>query len=343
MFSIIDCGSTSTRVYIIGNDNQIISKSSVGVGVKNTAQTGSNEILKEGLKQCFQEAVANVNINLKDIEFAVAFGMITSEIGLMEIPHLTAPVSLEDLVDNTMIVRNTDIFPLDLPIIFIRGLKNNCNAESLESIRGVDLMRGEETQAIGALSLLQPNLPVNILELGSTTKLIHIDEEGRISGSITSISGQVYDAIKKETFIGKCIRNNGDTPEVSGFFSEEILERAKECVSKAGFLRTMLLTRFSEIVLPTEWYERKFFVESAIAADDLKLFDEAEDLLKFNLDTDFILVGNKERCKIYEYIIKQRKGYNNKITFISDKEEIDMLAVKGAVKIAEKARTLITK
>ncbi len=338
MFAIIDCGSTSTRVYLLDKADQIVAKAAVSVGVNSTAQSGSTGELKRGVAACFREALASGGIALEDIELAIAFGMITSELGLLELPHLTAPAGLADLAGQIHVIRDPEVFPLDLPVWFIRGVKNNCPSVKWGDLRQVDLMRGEETQVIGVLSRLRPSLPVNILELGSTTKLIHIDKDGRISGSITSISGQVYDAIKKETFIGKCVRGRADSPEAEGFFSESIVETAKECVAGSGFLRTMLLARFSEIALPTKWHERKFFVESALAADDLKLFDEAEALMKFDLDTDFILIGAQERCRIYQYLIHQRRGFAKKIDVISERAEIDLLAVAGAARIAEKAR-----
>lgn len=341
MFAIIDCGSVSTKVYILGDNGNILSSTVKNVGVKDTASSGSSEILKQGIKEAILSLIESSKLELSELEFAIAFGMITSEIGLKEIPHIVAPAGLTELADNVEIVHDLNVFPLDIPVIFIRGMKNSCQSKNYAGIRGVDLMRGEETQVIGVLERLKPSLPINILELGSTTKLIHVNSDGKIAGSITSISGQVYDAIKKETFIGKCVRAKQEEPAPLGFFSEEIFKAAQKCVNNAGFLRTMLLTRFSEITLPTKWFELKFFLESAIAADDVKLFDEAENLLGFELDTDFVLVGHKDRCAIYEYIIRQRSNYTKEIVSISDKQEIDMLGITGATKLAEKARKLL--
>ncbi|MFU0780271.1 MAG: hypothetical protein ACFWT4_19170 [Citrobacter braakii] len=60
------------------------------------------------------------------------------------------------------------------------------------------------------MTSLYRNLPLTMIELGSTTKLIHIDAQGRIAGSITSLSGQVYAAVKKETFIGASMMEEED-------------------------------------------------------------------------------------------------------------------------------------
>lgn len=341
MFAIIDCGSVSTEVFIVDENSNILTSAVQKIGVQHVASSGSKEVLKEGIKDALVSAAENLKIEVSKIEFAVAFGMITSEIGLKEVPHMMAPAGINELANNVEIVENSHIFPLDIPIIFIRGIKNPYEPNTYADIKKVDLMRGEETQMIGLLKQVKPTLPVNIIQLGFTTKLIHINREGKISGSITALSGQVYEAIKKETFIGKCIKPKNENKKTESFFSEEILKAAQNSVNSTGLLRTVMLTRFSEIALSTNWRELKFFLESAIAADDTKILDEAENLLGFELNTDFILIGDKDRAKIYEYIIKDRNSNNKEVTTLSEKKDIDMLGIIGATSIAEKAKKLI--
>jgi 2-dehydro-3-deoxygalactonokinase len=119
----IDCGTTNSRVYIVDHKGEIISRVSKKVGVRDTAITGSKETLKNGLKETFFEAFEQVKLELKDVAFAVSSGMITSEIGLLEISHLWAPVGLAELADNIEEVRDQSVFPVDIPMYFIRGIK----------------------------------------------------------------------------------------------------------------------------------------------------------------------------------------------------------------------------
>lgn len=341
MFAVIDCGSASTEVFIVDENNKILTSAAKNIGVQSVASTGSKEILKQGIREALSLAAENLKIELSKIEFAIAFGMITSEMGLKEVPHMIAPAGIDELASNIEILENTDVFPSNIPIILVRGLKNPCKIETYDDVRNIDLMRGEETQIIGLLETLKPSLPVNIIQLGFTTKLIHINKEGKICGSITALSGQVYEAIKKETFIGKCVKPKNEDEKIENFFSEKILKAAENSVKTTGLLRTVMLTRFSEISLSTNWQELKFFLESAIAADDTKILDEAEKLLGFDLDTDFILIGDKERATIYEYIIKSRNNYNKEITTLYKKKDIDMLGIIGAALIAEKAKGML--
>lgn len=343
MFSIIDCGTTNTRIYILDSNFNIISKGFKKVGVRDTAISGSNEILKDGIKEAFNIALESGNVAPDEIEFAIAFGMITSEIGLVNIPHLTAPVSIDDLANNVKIVKDTSIFPIDIPVVFIRGIKNNFSNIGLKGIRKIDFMRGEETQVTGVLKQIKPEVPINIIVLSSHTKLINVNELSEITGSITTISGQIFEAIKKETSIGICLKNTKGDDNNSDFFSEDILNTACESVINSGFIRTMLMPRFMDTLLKTEWYERKFFVDAAIAVEDMKIFKEAKKFMGFEIDTDIILIGHKERCRIYEYLIKKQKGFSHNVISIWDEEDIDMLAIKGAIEILQRTKKFVFK
>jgi 2-dehydro-3-deoxygalactonokinase len=338
MFAIIDCGTTNTRVYILDNNYNIASKGFKKVGVRDTAISGSNQILKDGIVEAFNMALESGSFSLNQIEYAIAFGMITSEIGLIEIPHLTAPVSIEDLAGNVKVVRDINIFPNNIPVVFIRGIKNKFTDFGLRGIRKIDFMRGEETQVTGVLKQIMPKLPINIIVLSSHTKLINVDERSEIKGCITTISGQIFEAIKKETSIGVCMKSTKENECVEDFFSEEILNIAYESVINSGFIRTLLMPRLMNTLLKTEWYERKFFVDAAIAAEDMKIFNEAKETMGFEIDTDIILIGHKERCMIYEYLIKKQKGFSNNVVSIWDKEDIDMLAIKGATEIVQRVK-----
>lgn len=153
-FAIIDCGTTNSRVYILNGKFDVIYKGIKQIGVKDTAVTGSNRILKEGLKELLENTIFKAGMNLKDIEFAITSGMITSEIGLMEIPHLWAPAGIDELSKSITPIQNTELFPVDIPLIFIRGIKNQYPPNAnYRDIRMVDFMRGEETQMAGLFSL----------------------------------------------------------------------------------------------------------------------------------------------------------------------------------------------
>lgn len=340
-FAIIDCGTTNTRVYILNEDFKIITRSSKKVGVKDTVITGSNRVLKEGLKELFGIVTRKAGIEVKDLKLAIASGMITSEIGLFELPHLPAPAGIDDLAGNIKYINDPDIFPLGIPLILIRGIKNSLSEPAvLRNLRKMDFMRGEETQVAGILSKYNElPLPVIVIVLSSHTKYININQKKEITGSLTTVSGQIYEAVKKETSIGKSIVAN--KPEESEgeektSLDEEIIATAYESINHAGFLRTLLMPRFMDVLMDTAWDERKMFVETAIAAEDLRVLKEFQEL-NFCINSSYILVGNRTRCEIFSYLLKEFIGVDKGIREIYNKDEIDELTVRGAVEIARAA------
>jgi len=297
-FAIIDCGTTNSRVYVLNDKFKIIKRGTNKVGVRDTAISGSKDVLKLGLKNLLIDTILSASLEIRDIKFAITFGMITSEIGLIEIPHRWVPVGVNDLASN----------------IFIPGVKNTFKENSThKDIRKIDFMRGEETQAVGLLSSYPDlNFPIIMAVLSSHTKYLYINSQKQIASSLTNLSGQVYEAIKKETSIGKSLISDDNLPPVD-YFDLQVIESAYSSVKNAGFLRTLLMPRFMEVLLKNTWYERDLFLNAAISAEDLKVLNEFS-LFKFSLlETNFVLVGHLK------------------------KEEIDQLGINGAINIAQKA------
>ena len=107
-------------------------------------------------------------------------------------------------------------------------------------------------------------------------------------------------------------------------------------VESSGFTRVMLMPRFLDVLLKTKWYERKLFVEAAIASEDMRVINRFN-ALGFPLDTNFILCGSERRCAIYDYLLREKAGISRDILAIDSTEDVDMLNVNGAIYIARTA------
>jgi 2-dehydro-3-deoxygalactonokinase len=336
-FVVIDCGTTNSRVYLLNKNREVIAKNSMKVGVKDTALSGNRDKLQAGLQKLIEETIFSVGLSLKDISFAITSGMITSEIGLVEIPHLCAPIKVDDLAFNIKVIKDPKIFPLDIPLYFIRGVKNYFPENvTYQYLRKIDFMRGEETQVAGLLdSNPTLNLPLTVVILSSHTKYIYIDKDKQINGSLTTLSGQIYEAIKESTSIGKsvqCIKKQ----KIDDYFNTDIIDIAYDSVVNAGFLRTLMMPRFMDVLLKTTSYERDLFLNAAISTEDLIVLNEFKNM-NFSLTRYFILIGHKNRCDIFSYLLhKHHKIKNKNIKYIYDEKDISTLNVKGAIYIANK-------
>lgn len=337
----LDCGTTNTRLYIVDENANVLTRTSQKVGVRDTAISGSNQVLKDGIRDVFQRAVAEAGIAPSDIRCILSSGMITSELGLVEIPHLWAPCSLNTLAENLVPFQDQSVFPSSVPFYFIRGIKNPFDPKtvSMKEVGTLDFMRGEEAQIAGLVEYPFVQLPCYITVLSSHTKFIAVDKHQTVLGSVTTLSGQLYEAILQETFVGKSVRSETSFDDTD-YFDAAIVDRAYTELMQSGFLRGLMYVRFLDTLVHTPWYERKLFAESLLAAEDMRALHQTQELT--GLDSgNFILVGKTRRCRIYEHLIRKMKAETPcHISIIDDEAQIDQLSIRGALSLARKAGVL---
>lgn len=337
----IDCGTTNSRVYIIDSQGVIKGKGTRRVGVRDTAMTGSKNALRNGLIEALQEALLQANLEIDQIAFAISAGMITSEIGLLEVPHIQTPAGKHELAQHILFSQDETVFPVDFPIYFIPGIRNRfcSDTTTAEDVGLLDFMRGEEAQVIGYLEGVVQEGPSIVVILSSHTKFIAVSAEGKILQSITSLSGQVFEAVKKETFIGKSIEPCEGVPIPENYHDTKVIENAFNWQQKSGFVRSLLMIRFLDVLLHTQWYERRLFLESLIAAEDITAFNQME--CAHDTSKRIVFIGPKERSDVYSYVFEHKLGWSRELLHsINDTTLIDMLNIKGSLAIARTAGLL---
>jgi 2-dehydro-3-deoxygalactonokinase len=336
----IDCGTTNSRVYIVDELCKVLARAGRKIGVRDTAINGDNRALKEGLREAFDSAVCEAGVRETQIRCILSSGMITSELGLIEIPHLWAPCSVDMLAENLARVKDLNVFPSAIPLYFVRGIKNSYSPDSttMAEVGTLDFMRGEETQIAGLLASSAMALPCVVVILSSHTKFVPVDEKGRILGGVTTLSGQLYEAVLKETFVGKSVRSE-DGFDDSDYFDPEVVDIASGYIEKSGLLRGLMFPRFLDTLLHARWYDRKLFTESLLAAEDMRALDQVREVM--NVSTArYMLIGMKRRCRIYTHLLEKRTGMARSVTSITDEAEIDQLSIRGVISIARKAGAL---
>lgn len=204
MYAItIDTGTTNTRV-CLWSATDCMAQATAPVGVRDTVRSGDNRGLKAALSGLYERVMADGGLTPDCEVVVIAAGMITSSLGLLELPHLSAPVGLAQLARG-MVSRRIDGF-LDRPVWFIPGVKNSVPDLSLDNIESMDMMRGEETETYGLLATGTTGASLILLP-GSHAKMVSVSAEGRITGCITTLSGELLDVITKNTLIADALEN----------------------------------------------------------------------------------------------------------------------------------------
>ncbi len=345
---IIDCGTTNSRFSIVADNGIIVANMATKIGVKDTAASGSKEPLKQGLRTLFEESLAVSGLERSKLKLVISSGMITSELGLMELPHQLAPVGVDDLAKNLFRLPDGSDLGIGVDIYLVRGIKNKPDPHRgapISDVKNLDFMRGEETQMMGLLAMYGGGKPTTVVNLSSHTKFISIDDRDRILGSITTLSGQVYESLASDSIIAKSIVPSSRDDQIQ---DRETLNKrlhdvelfAVEAVRDHGLLRSFLMPRFMDTLMMTDWRIRRRFLEACIVADDLKVLGAYSEF-GFEIGSRVFLIGSEERCRLFEALFKRTpQGREAKIVVISSQDDVRNLAIQGALLIVRRAGLL---
>ncbi|MBZ9557572.1 2-dehydro-3-deoxygalactonokinase [Halomonas coralii] len=160
-------------------------------------------------------------------------GMVGSKRGWSEAPQLDLPVSAEDLAAD---------------VVAAPGLDNAWIVPGVKVVRDdhVDVMRGEEIQAFGALALCETDTALCCLP-GTHSKWARL-EGGRVIDFITAMTGELYHAVRFHTLPGEPARESAEFD--AGAFDQGLTAAAHP----AGLLHALFEARSRHLYagLPAE-------------------------------------------------------------------------------------------
>jgi 2-dehydro-3-deoxygalactonokinase len=259
----VDTGTTNSRVWL-ARGRQIIARAQTGVGVRDTARDGSpaklhaalrdliSQVRSEAMDKCPGESPACV----------IAAGMITSPLGLVEVPHIAAPAGLAELAASISRHRFPEI--TDLPVLLIPGVRSGPPRCDEASVGGTDVMRGEETLCLGliAMGLLGPLS--TLLNLGSHWKVIELGRDARIESSVTSMTGELIHTAQTQTILAGSVPQT--RPET---IDRSWLEAGMREQRRSGLSRALFCVRLLEQGSDGSPGQRLSFLIGAFLASDI--------------------------------------------------------------------------
>lgn len=291
----IDTGTTNTRTVLWQNGKKI-EKDFESVGVRDTSITGDKKRLKEAVKKSIDVVLKAGNITDHAEVTVIASGMITSDLGLAEIPHLEVPVGAFELSSGMTKKSIPEVF--DQPIWFIPGVRNINKNILPENITDMDIMRGEEVEAIGAISQLEISGPAVLILPGSHTKIIKLDRKNRISGSITTMTGELMEFLTKKSILADSLDEN-----FADFLDKDALRLgAKTCVSN-GFTRTIFSVRLLDMYTNYSRNQRANYLLGSLVENDLMAIKNS-DIFSIEANDSFIILGNQILSQAFKVLVE---------------------------------------
>lgn len=231
---LIDGGTTNTRVWLRRGES-LRGPERLAVGVRDTAVEGSNRRLKQELAAAF----ARLSGSAAMPRLAVAAGMITSPLGLMAVPHCPAPAGAAELAAGAAETEFAEFHGLRW--LLLPGVRSGPRDYDGDSVVEVDIIRGEETELMGAMAQKRVRPPLVYIHVGSHTKAIRVDSEERITGGVSTLGGELLDAVRRHTILASAVEG-----AQAGEVALDLLASGAEHARRFGLTRALFTVRLLE-------------------------------------------------------------------------------------------------
>jgi len=211
----LDWGTSRLRAMLFDSDGAVHETRSRPWGIRHLPQGG------------FDAALASICDGWPRVP-VLAAGMVGSRQGWREVPYVDTPADVDALVAGIVSVRSAD----GREVGIIPGVRDGA---------AVDMMRGEETQAIGALAL-RPELHghARLLLPGTHSKWIEV-RDGRIVRLATMMTGELYAVLREHSILGAGIAEAGTSPDGTDAFDAGVREARNS--GTAGILTRLFSAR----------------------------------------------------------------------------------------------------
>lgn len=318
----VDTGTTNTRVRILEND-QILAKVKSELGIKDVAITGDKKILEKGLARIIADGLKKAGRSLHEVEFVAGAGMLTSNLGLVEIPHQAGPLSIDDLAGKIE-VRTFEWIDRK-PFYFIPGIKNRVTDQTMDCLDQIDVMRGEEVEAFGIMELCHINGPALMVLPGSHTKFVYINQKNQIEKCSTTMLGEFLHAFVQSTILSDSI-----PAELITRVDPDYVIRGFNFEKTHGLTKAAFSARLMDITLDTTPNQRANFLTGALVGSDIgpKLTMDIEDGGYHQ-----IYIGGSSPLKEIFQIALTNKGFKNASIHLLEDQITEMASSKGTLEM----------
>jgi 2-dehydro-3-deoxygalactonokinase len=210
----LDWGISAFRAYSIGADGAVRRRYASAAGILSVPDGRFEAVLRCEIGRWLKPGLP-----------VVAAGMIGSRQGWREVPYARAPAGVDELAAG---LRRLDLAD-GLAVQFVPGV------ERLGADGVPDVMRGEETQIVGA------GADAGLFVLpGSHSKWARL-EAGRIAWFATFMTGEVFAALKGHTILGRLMRGDGGFDAAA--FAAGVAYARSEAAESGGLLKRLFSAR----------------------------------------------------------------------------------------------------
>lgn len=324
----VDGGTTKTRLCVWDLQGNILKTVMYHVGARDSALHSGSKIWKDTVRNMIREAAEKLGLENDEISLVTISGMLTSNLGIYEVPHLEAPVTLKELAEKAAIIYDEEL--IQSKILLITGIKNNTSLLNEASrVKEFDVMRGEETEVF-AISEEIGNQKNTIYVLpGSHNKFVYVDAKGTILGCKTTLSGELLNSVTNDTILSASLDKRFLEEEN---YSEELVLKGYYTAKDEGENRALCFIRILDLFCGWTAQQLQNYALGAVLKSDIEALHKGE---FFDRDENprIVVVGNSVLCQGFYSILKKERA-DMEILFFKNEER--PFAAEGAYLIAKK-------
>jgi 2-dehydro-3-deoxygalactonokinase len=302
-----DWGTTFFRLRLIEMPGEyIVNEVSSEDGVTRTFTAWKNHAADKGItrKQYFLDQLkkqtdilaGKTGIKLDGLTILIS-GMASSTIGMQEMPYAPLPFAIDGSKASVQYFDIQEGFPNK--VILISGARSN-----------EDVMRGEETQLVGAAKLLELQQQEAVLILpGTHSKHLHV-KDGQLINIQTFMTGELFSLLTNHSIL----KDSVETTDVTEF-SESDIEAFKAGIKKSqefNVLNSLFTVRTNQLFNKFSKKQNWLYLSALLIGTELNHLTKKE-------NTPLILCSGNNLHGLYKLALQELGLLQRTTLFSADK------------------------
>jgi len=322
----MDSGVSTTRAFLLKSDGTIVDSTSAKVGTKDSAISGSNEVLLSGMWSCYNILLSNNVLLESDIIDVWMSGMVTNNFGVAHADHASVPIDAKKLADTTYTHMEGRFFKRDLHLI--RGGKTAQPGQIIDitNIADMNTVRGEEIEAVGlvASGVIPSGADAVMISPGSHTHLLLI-KGGAVVDISSNFTGELSHAIRTQTILG------GELSDSPVEMEEQYVLHGLSCLQEHGITRSLCVIHASRVLGILSDEIRTQIFEGVIASSVIELLAKKMQREWAGV-RNIIILGGKPHIKAYEILCRHLLPTDVNVTMLNSQAH-ESYALRGFLEI----------
>lgn len=203
-FVAVDWGTSSFRLWLIGEDDAVLAESRSGEGMTTARDTGFSNVLAKHLQ----------TVDAPEDLPVIVCGMAGAKQGWKEAGYIDVPAKLSDIAGQAVRIEGEG-----RDIRILPGLAQRDPHAS-------DVIRGEETQLLGCAHRMKSS-DCLVAMPGTHSKWVRV-VRGEVLGFATFMTGELFEAITRHTILAHAMKDSTGFDGANTAFTDAVHSALKE-------------------------------------------------------------------------------------------------------------------